>query len=102
MKFLFQFVAKRRLRKALLQAEADARLHGPCLVADDPDWRPSVSTGTRLSAEEEIRYRRIMAKLHYGEDTANPEYEALLTQDEKNYLDAFIIQDRWAKLRAQQ
>jgi len=42
-----------------------------------------------------------MAKLHYGEATAIPEYETLLTREEKDALDAFAINQRWAKLKWQ-
>jgi hypothetical protein len=39
-----------------------------------------------------------MAMLHYGKKTANPEYEALLTGGEKDYLDGYVVQQRWSQL----
>ena len=54
--------------------------------------------GSVMTESEEIRYRRLMAMLHYGEATATPEYEALLTEGEREYLDAYLIQQRWAVL----
>ena len=39
-----------------------------------------------------------MAMLHYGKKTANPKYEVLLTYGEKDYLDGYVVQQRWSQL----
>jgi hypothetical protein len=100
MKIPFPFMTKRKLREELLRAETEARLHSPIQLTHDLN-QPlmAAAPGSTMTREDEIRYRRTMAKLHYGETTANPEYEALLTKGEKDYLDAYLIQKRWAKLR---
>jgi hypothetical protein len=86
------------LREALLQSEVEARLRGPVQHANNLESQLPAPAESPLSEEEETRYRRLMAKLHYGEETAIPEYEALLTEREKEYLDAYAIQQRWSKL----
>ena len=103
MKLWFQMNKKKKLREMLLQAETEARLRGP-LPVDDPEWLPPSMPGPSMTTEEEIRYGRMMAMLHYGEETANPQYETLLTVGEKDYLDAYVIQQRWVGmwLRQQQ
>lgn len=102
MKFSFKFMTKMRIRTELFRAEAEARWRGNDLQVEDPDWRPSVSTCSPMTEDEEIRYRRIMAKLHYGKETATPEYEAFLTQEERDHLDAYVIQQRWSEFWALQ
>ena len=98
MKISFQFMTKKELRENLLRSETEARLRGPDQQAEDPEQRLLATTGASMTAEDEIRYRRIMAMLHYGEETANSEYEALLTEGERDYLDVYVIQQRWAQL----
>jgi len=98
MKISFQFMTKNGLREKLLQSETEARLRGPDQQAEEPEQRQLATTGASMTEEDEIRYRRIMAKLHYGEATANLEYASHLTEGEKDYLDAYVIHQRWAKL----
>ncbi len=97
-----RFMTQRRLREGLLQAETEARLRGPDRQSDEPEWQPSVTIGASMSDEDEVKYRRILAMLHYGEESAVPEYEALLTEGEKEYHDGYILQQRWAKVWAPQ
>ena len=94
----FQFMRQRKLRESLLQAEVEARLRGPVQQPDDLESRLFAMAVPPLSEDEEIRYRRLMAMLHYGKKTANPKYEALLTYGEKDYLDGYVVQQRWAQL----
>ena len=98
MSFSSQFVAKKWLREELLRSESEARLRGPDQQADGLEWHHLGATVSSMTEEDEVKYRRIMAKLHYGEETAIPEYEALLTEGEKECLDAHVIQRRWAQL----
>ena len=79
MRLWFQINQKRKVRELLLQAETEARLRGP-VALEDPEWLPPAMAASSMTAEEEIRYGRIMAMLHYGEETANPHYVALLTE----------------------
>jgi hypothetical protein len=51
-----------------------------------------------MTQEDEVRYRRILAKLHYGEPTSKREYESLLTDEERGYLDSYVIQQRWSSV----
>lgn len=81
---------------SLFQAEIESRLRVPYTTADLPLQFPSDGTSGIVPDFDEFGYRRIMAKLHYGEPTANPEYEALLTEQEREYLDGYLIQSRWA------
>jgi len=97
MRLRFQFMRQRKLRESLLHAEVEARLRGPVQEPDEVESQLSAMAKPSLSEEEEIRYRRLMAMLHYGENTANPEHEALLTDGEKEYLDGYLIHQRWAK-----
>jgi hypothetical protein len=89
MKVLRHFMSKGWLRNQLLHAEADARLHSTGSNVEDPIHGISASFVPQMTEEDEVRYRRVMAKLHYGEETAIPEYEALLTEGEKDYLDGY-------------
>ena len=98
MRLPFQFLRQRMLREALRQSEVEARLRGPVQHDKDIEIQLPDTAGPPLSEEEEIRYRRLLARLHYGKETAIPEYEALLTEGEKEYLDAYAIQQRWSKL----
>lgn len=102
MRLPFQFLRQRMLREALLQSEVEARLRGPVQQDKDIESQLPDTAESPLSEEEEIRYRRLLARLHYGEETAIPEYEALLTEGEKDYLDAYVVQQRWAQLRLRQ
>ena len=43
-------------------------------------------------------YRMWLAKLNYSEKDADPQNEALLTQEERDNLDAYLVRKRWAKL----
>ena len=98
MKIPFQFMTKSRVREALLRSETEVRLRGPHPPAVHPVKLQHTSTATSMNEEDELRFRRIMAILHYGEETANTEYEALLAEGEKDYLDGYIVQQRWAQL----
>ena len=55
-----------------------------------------------MTEDDMIRYRRILAKLHYGEKDADPQNEALLTQEERDNLDAYLIRKRWGQFWASQ
>ena len=92
---LTRYFRRRRLAQRLIQAEAEARLRDKQSELEEPAKCPSGSLEGTMTEIDMVRYRRIIAKLHYGEDTANPEYEALLTQGERDYLDAYVIQQRW-------
>ncbi len=70
------------------------------MTAELPYLIPSDCTSGIVSDFDEIGYRRIMAKLHYGEPTANPEYESLLTEQERENLDGYLVQSRWADFLA--
>jgi hypothetical protein len=87
---------QRGVREGLFQAEIEGRLRGPFTSPEFPHTSTFDITQARMTDIDEFRYRRIMAKLHYGEPTANPEYEALLTPQERNHLDAYLIHSRWA------
>jgi hypothetical protein len=94
----FKFNTKKQFREKLLRSETEARLRGPGQQAEDPEQCLLATTGASMTEGDEIRYRRIMAMLHYGEPTANPEHEAPLAEGERDYLDVYVIQQRWAKL----
>ena len=85
------------IRESLFQAEIACRLKVPYATGDLPNRIPSDCNPGTVPDIDESGYRRIMAKLHYGEPTANPEYEAMLTDQEREYLDAYLIQSRWAE-----
>lgn len=98
MNYISEFMSRIRLRNQLLKAEVDARMHRGGSPDDRLACSPSASTETWMTQEDEVRYRRILAKLHYGEPTNNREYERLLTDDERGYLDSYVIQQRWASV----
>lgn len=97
---LTRYFRRRRLAHLLVQAETEARLCDKQSELEEPAKCPSGSLKGTMTEVDMIRYRRIMAKLHYGKDTANPEYEALLTQIERDHLDAYVIQQRWGQFWA--
>lgn len=91
MTFLPCLSPKARLREMLLQAEADARLHPRQPPAEAPRWSHQEPSEGWMTMEDEVRYRRILAKLHYGEPTEIPEYEVLLTDREREHLDSYLL-----------
>ena len=100
MNFLSRFRAKDRLREQLLQAEANARVKSPTVQDEAPmECRPA-SIGSSMTEAEERHYHRIMAMLHFGEESANPDHEAFLAQAERDWLESYAIQRRWAKFWA--
>ena len=60
------------------------------------------STTPILSAENEHNIRRSLAMLHYGNDDEDFAGRELLTQGERDYLDAYLLSERWATFRCQQ
>jgi len=98
MNYTSEFMSRSRLRNQVLEAEVDARMHRGGSLADQSVCLPSASTETWMTQEDEVRYRRILAMLHYGEPTSNWEYESLLTDEERGYLDAYVIHQRWASI----
>jgi hypothetical protein len=63
---------------------------------------PTLSLGSGMSAEEERKYHRIRAMIQYGEKSENLADRKLLTEGERDYLDAYTISQRWAEFQVQQ
>lgn len=102
MRFLFFRSKAQGLFDRLLEAERNP--HGPVTMgnADGREGLPEDLSVLPLSEAEELRFRRILAIMHYGEEGEDLAGRKVLTQGEQDGLDAYVIRQRWARFRASQ
>ena len=96
----------RSKRQKMLDLLFDAERHPqPPVVANESELilLLSVDSTTPIpSAEVEHNIRRSLAMLHYGNEDEDIAGRELLTQGERDYLDAYLLSERWAAFRCQQ
>lgn len=102
MEFRFCRWKRQRIWDRLLDAE---RHPPPPVEIDEGELMELLPVGlgepSALSAVDERKFRRILAMLHYGDEDEDLSGRELLTQGERDYLDAYVISEHWAAFRAQ-
>jgi len=102
MRFSFWFRKRPSVFERLVQAEREGPPQGHLGAGEEGSLLLEEGYKTWMTEADNTRYRRILAKLTYGEDDADPANLALLTALERDHLEAYVIQKRWGRFLAQQ
>ena len=96
----------RSKRKCLFDKMLEAERNPPPPVAIEAGnlagCMPIDEAGPAISPEDNRKFRRILAMVHYGEPGEDLAGRELLSEGEREYLDAYALSERWARFRVSQ